>query len=85
MESLKPFLTNGWCKGQKISFLFCSDGMQLSTPVTEENLPIIVDSGHIKDLKFDWNTYFEYLKTHTLGQIVLYTDVIPSTQTLLEG
>lgn len=84
MNTLHQHLSDGICKGKQVSLLFCDKSTTQSIPmVTEDMLPVTTDQGH--QCGFDWVTYKEHLNTNTLGQMIMYTDVIPSTQTLLEG
>ncbi|XP_031554361.1 biotin--protein ligase-like [Actinia tenebrosa] len=84
LKSLRPHLSDGICKGKQVSLLFCDKSTTQNIPLTREDM-LPVNTDHAAQCGFDWEIYQEHLNTNTLGQMVIYTDVIPSTQTLLEG
>lgn len=52
--------------------------------VTPSVLPVVTDK--IENLKyFNIDEYWDNLTTAKLGNVVLYTDVVPSTMPLLDG
>lgn len=84
MNTLHQHLSDGICKGKQVSLLLCDKSTTQTIPMaTEDMLPVTTDQG--RQCGFDWVTYKEHLNTNTLGQMIMYTDVIQSTQTLLEG
>ena len=52
---------------------------------TEKILPVVTREDNIKTVSFDWKKYHKNLVTTVLGHMVLYTDVITSTQTVFDG
>ncbi|XP_078618613.1 biotin--protein ligase-like [Branchiostoma floridae x Branchiostoma japonicum] len=66
-------------RGGKVSLVFVDDAEP--TPATPEELPVLI--GGAAD-SFNWQVYQDNLKTRTLGKVVLYTEVIPTTMTVLD-
>ncbi|XP_041354801.1 biotin--protein ligase-like [Gigantopelta aegis] len=56
-----------------------------STPVLPHHLPVVTGDGDLQLKYFQPQTYWTNLSTSRLGQVVLYTDVIPTTMTMFEG
>lgn len=49
MDSLKPHLQDGLCKGQKMSIKFCDNAAELAAlQATGEHLPVVLDESHYK-------------------------------------
>lgn len=51
-------------------------------PSTDSAMKVNTERGKCKN--FDWTIYLNSLKTDTYGKVLIYTDVIPSTQTFLQ-
>ncbi|CAH1228588.1 HLCS [Branchiostoma lanceolatum] len=66
-------------RGNKVSLLFVDDSEV--TPATPEELPVLIGGAAES---FNCQVYQDNLKTRTLGQVVLYTEVIPTTMTVLD-
>ncbi|XP_022803242.1 biotin--protein ligase-like [Stylophora pistillata] len=85
MQSLRSSLEEGICKGNQLSLHFgASDEMYIPN-ATEEKLPVICQGENSKAVTFNWSTYQKCLSTKVLGKVVLYTDIITSTQTVFDG
>lgn len=92
---MTPLQANeGIIKGSEISLqLISNDFSKLGTPVdplpqpSSSNLTVIARPAkwQVRSLPFDLDLYFEHLQTAHLGQTVLYTPVISSTQTVFTG
>ena len=92
---MTPLQANkGIIKGSEISLqLISNDFSKLGTPVdplpqpSSSNLTVIARPAkwQVRSLPFDLDLYFEHLRTAHLGQTVLYTPVISSTQTVFTG
>ena len=57
-------------------------------PISEEKFTVIlpehfIAAGGKQDIKFNFSTYWKYLKSQRLGRLLIYTDVISSTQNVL--
>lgn len=52
---------------------------------TERTLPVVTREDNIKAVSFHWKNYQDNLLTKVLGHMVLYSDVITSTQTVFDG
>lgn len=84
LQSLRPSLENGICKGKDLSLHFVSSERPI--PKTSETLlPVITGDQNSQSVSFDWTKYLECLQTKVLGHILLYAEVITSTQTVLDG
>lgn len=81
---LQPILEHGLLQGQTVSMRFCESGIKDYTP-SDTELPVVfgrdVPEGH----GFSWETFERALKTRILGRALMYTQVIKSTQTLLDS
>lgn len=51
-------------------------------PSTDSAMKVNTERGKCKN--FDWTIYLNSLNTDTYGKVLIYTDVIPSTQTFLQ-
>ncbi|XP_019617084.1 PREDICTED: biotin--protein ligase-like [Branchiostoma belcheri] len=71
---------NNALRGGKVSLLFV-DGDTEANAATPEELPVLVGGAAES---FNWQVYQENLQTGTLGKVVLYTEVIPTTMTVLD-
>ena len=80
-------------KGNDVDILFCQDDYSQGSPVdppphsTESLLSTITRpaSWQVKQLSFDADVYFAFLKTTNMGRCVLYAPVMTSTHALLCG
>ena len=84
IQSLRTQFGGRVCKGKDLSLHFVPD--KECIPKTTENLlPVIIGDQNSKLVSFDWKKYMECLQTKVLGHILLYTEVITSTQVVLDG
>lgn len=84
IQSLRTRFGGRVCKGKDLSLHFVPD--KECIPKTTENLlPVIIGDQNSKLVSFDWKKYMECLQTKVLGHILLYTEVITSTQVVLDG
>jgi hypothetical protein len=81
LRSIEDLLTGNYFKGNNISILFTENK---DTPISDYNFPVITN-GKPDQVSFSLSLYKEHLKTKHLGQLVIYTEVITSTQTILNG
>ncbi|XP_013082754.2 biotin--protein ligase-like [Biomphalaria glabrata] len=83
LNSIKHRLRDEVLKSKNISLKFVDNYGQETTPSL---LPVIT-SVHcdIQTQFFRLSEYWQNLKTSTLGQVVFYTDVIPTTMTVFDG
>ena len=57
-----------------------------NTPnASEKLLPIITAADNSIELPFNWGSYHDQLQTKVLGNVMFYTSVITSTQTVFDG
>lgn len=82
--SLKSNLKNNVCNGKDLSLHFVPNGQPIPK-ATDTLLPVITGDKNFLTLSFNWKKYQEHLKTKVLGQVMFYTDVITSTQTVFDG
>lgn len=92
LNSLGSRMKQGTIKSRSLSLHFVPDACSVS-PISTEVLPVVtqskLDSGkaasdeHVQF--FQPEIYWQYLTTSVLGQVVFYTDVIPTTMTVFEG
>lgn len=83
-HSLKSSLKNNVCNGNDLSLHFVPNGQPIPK-ATDTLLPVITGDKKCQTLSFNWKKYQEHLKTKVLGQVMFYTDVITSTQTVFDG
>lgn len=83
-HSLRSSLKEGVCHGKELSLHFVPNGETIPK-TTEKTSPVVSGEDDIKDVSFDWKKYQDHLQTKVLGQMVFYTDVITSTQTVFDG
>ncbi|XP_074626123.1 biotin--protein ligase-like isoform X3 [Acropora palmata] len=84
LQSLRTRFGGRVCKGKDLSLYFVPD--KECIPKTTENLlPVVIGDQNSKLVSFDWKKYMECLQTKVLGHILLYTEVITSTQVVLDG
>ena len=83
-HSLKSSLKNNVCNGNDLSLHFVPNGQPIPK-ATDTLLPVITGDKNCQTLSFNWKKYQEHLKTKVLGQVMFYTDVITSTQTVFDG
>ncbi|BFZ09694.1 hypothetical protein BsWGS_12734 [Bradybaena similaris] len=84
LESLKHRLKDSTLRSQKMSLKF----VQSSTPkeATSTLLPVVTDLEYDTHTEyFNPQAYWRHLDTHTLGQLLFYTDVITSTMPVFDG
>lgn len=84
MESVKDVLEDGCFKGNDIS-LFFSDHDDEEMHPSPDFLPIITHPATTELALFSFASYKDFLETKQLGQLVVYSEVITSTQTVLDG
>ncbi|XP_078375574.1 biotin--protein ligase-like [Oculina patagonica] len=83
-HSLRSSLKEGVCHGKELSLHFVPNGETIPK-TTDKTSPVVSGEDDIKDVSFDWKKYQDHLQTKVLGQMVFYTDVITSTQTVFDG
>ena len=83
-HSLRTSLNENICSGKDLSLHFVPNGETIPK-ATEKILPVDTREDNIKTVSFDWKKYHKNLVTTVLGHMVLYTDVITSTQTVFDG
>ena len=84
MDSAKAVLEDGHFKGNDINLFFSDHDDEEMHPVSDF-LPIITHPGTTKQALFSFASYKDFLETKHLGQLVVYSEVITSTQTILDG
>ncbi|XP_015759957.1 PREDICTED: biotin--protein ligase-like [Acropora digitifera] len=84
IQSLRTRFGGRVCKGKDLSLHFVPD-KECIPKSTENLLPVIIGDQNSKLVSFDWKKYMECLQTKVLGHILLYTEVITSTQVVLDG
>lgn len=83
INGLASRLKSGFLKSTSVSLQFFPRLMSEVT-VTPSVLPVVTDK--MENLKyFNIDEYWDNLTTAKLGNVVLYTDVVPSTMPLLDG
>lgn len=82
-RALQPVVKDGLFQGRKVSMRFLESDLSEYIP-SDSELPIVFGRGVPEGHGFDWHTYSRALKTRVLGRALLYTQVIRSTQTLLD-
>ena len=82
MKSVQSRLSSGVlkCGGQSLHF-----GAGARQPVENNILPVITENTEQVCDHFKQTRYFENLSSETLGNTMLYADVVPTTMTLLDG
>ena len=83
LKSVQDILIDKCFKGNNINIVF-KDSDHEETSISNDNLPVIT-SCSMDQVSFCLPLYKQYLKTKNLGQLVIYSDVITSTQTILNG
>lgn len=84
LESVKELLVNSCFEGNSINLLFSNyDSVEERSP-SETWLPIIASSA-ADQVSFCFSSYKRFLETKHLGHLVIYSDVVTSTQTILNG
>ena len=82
-RALQRELRDGFLQGKVMSMRF-SDFDAQDLVASDSELPVVfgrdVPVGH----GFDWQAFEKALKTRVLGRALMYTQVIKSTQTLLD-
>lgn len=82
INGLASRLKSGFLKSTSVSLQFFPRLMSEVT-VTPSVLPVVTDK--MENLKyFNIDEYWDNLTTAKLGNVVLYTDVVPSTMPLLD-
>ena len=84
MESVKGVLKDGHFKGNEISLFFSNHDDEEMHPVSDF-VPIITHPATTEQALFSFASYKDFLETKHLGQLVIYSEVITSTQTILDG
>jgi hypothetical protein len=81
MQSIQDLLTDNCFKGNDINIFF-TENEDMS--VSECDFPVLT-KGMPDRASFSLLLYKDHLKTKHLGQLVIYTEIITSTQTILNG
>ena len=86
MASLQPVLKEGICKGSELSLQFVTEKETLPQ-ASRDILPIIINGSATPSgtVAFYWQRYQTHLRTKVLGKILLYSEVITSTQAVFDG
>ncbi|XP_062596841.1 biotin--protein ligase-like [Saccostrea cucullata] len=83
LNKIAQRLKNGILKSANVSLQFIPKWVP-EVKVTSTQLPVVTDK--MEELKyFNIDEYWDNLTTVKLGNVVLYTDVVPSTMSLLDG
>ncbi|XP_071956802.1 biotin--protein ligase-like [Antedon mediterranea] len=82
LNTVKGRLKEG-CLHSRLSTLQFVDTFLLDKEIDSECIPVITT--HPKAVNFDMEAYQNHLHTKVLGNVVLYSEVIPTTMTLFEG
>ncbi|XP_028414623.1 biotin--protein ligase-like [Dendronephthya gigantea] len=80
LKSIQDILVNNCFRGNNINIFFTENK---DMPISNENFPVITTTN--EQVSFSLSLYKEHLKTKHLGQLAIYTEVITSTQTILNG
>ena len=82
-RALQPVLEHGVLQGQTVSMQFCESDSEDCIP-SDSELPVVFDRGVPEGHGFSWQAFERALKTRILGRALMYSQVIKSTQTLLD-
>ncbi|XP_064607111.1 biotin--protein ligase-like [Liolophura sinensis] len=88
LESLSARMKDRIIRTPKKTLQFVEEGGEGGQwPVTEDTLPVYSSLSNCphKAKYFNADRFFTHLKTESLGQVILYTDVVPTTMTLIDG
>ncbi|XP_029658411.1 biotin--protein ligase [Octopus sinensis] len=72
--------------GASVSLQLVESQKDVMHPISAQCLPLIIQEKEDKDVQFQFFTpkeYWENLQTKSLGQLLLYVDVVPTTMPLL--
>ena len=82
LKSIENRLVDGVLKFGSQSLKFTTN---VSEPVKETLLPVVTFAHDSLCQNFNVSVYRENLTSKVLGNTVIYAEVVPSTQTLLDG
>ncbi|XP_022103514.1 biotin--protein ligase-like isoform X2 [Acanthaster planci] len=84
MSAIQPSLNDGQLASRFLTMQFSSDPRGVGK-VTPDLLPVITGQRSPQGGSFDFEVYKGNLSTKSLGNVVLYTEVVPTTMTLFES
>lgn len=87
MHSIQYKLKDGRLASKSVSLDFVESLADIKEEITPEILPVVIGN-KISDQQikyFDLQNYWKNLKSKVLGQVLMYADVVPTTQTLMDG
>ncbi|XP_077977245.1 biotin--protein ligase-like [Glandiceps talaboti] len=84
MSISKKLDSNQWLKGSNVNLHFVATAKDDET-VTPDRLPVVTNEVLHHGSGFDAKLYMQSLETKRLGKIVLYNQVVPTTQVIIQS